>query len=63
MTRALKLLAMLSYRAASLRLSFSQPNIHSIALRCLYLERSNSLGSPSFGLRFVLRRAMTGPIR
>jgi hypothetical protein len=34
-----------------LRLSFSQPNMRSMMLRCRYFGRSNSLGNPGLGLR------------
>ena len=53
----------LARRVTIRRLSFNQPNIHSIMLRCRYLGRSKSLGNPGFGLRFMLRRGITGCIR
>ena len=37
------------------RFSFSQPNMRSMMLRCRYLGRSNSLGKPGLGLRFIER--------
>jgi hypothetical protein len=42
---------------------FSHPNMRSMMLRCRYLGRSNSLGKPGLGLRFMLRSGITGCIR
>jgi len=62
-TIAAKLFASLSKRVTMRRFSFSQPNIRSMMFRCRYFGRSNSLGKPGFGFRFMVRSGMTGCIR
>ncbi|AWF00187.1 hypothetical protein CSC26_2763 [Pseudomonas aeruginosa] len=37
--------------------------MRSMMLRCRYFGRSNSLGKPGLGLRFIERSGMTGCIR
>jgi len=56
---AAKLVASLSKRVTIRRFSFSHPNMRSMMLRCRYLGRSNNLGKPGRGLRFMLRNGIT----